>query len=56
MATFHPEIPYIIAKKKGEIQLEIISRNCNGLNNIEQFDVNKTYNELIQAFHSENFE
>ena len=42
--------PYHEAKTKGEIQFETIAKNCEHIDSITEFDVEKTYNEILSTF------
>ena len=48
-------IPYSEAKLKGEIIFEAVLKNCEGISKIEDFDVDKTYKEIMVKFKELNF-
>ena len=42
--------PYAEAKLKGEIIFETISKYCTNINSLDEFDVDKVYNEVMTKF------
>jgi kynurenine 3-monooxygenase len=46
MVTFHPEIPYHIAQKRGNLQNELLLEICANINSIEELEIAAVYQKL----------
>ena len=50
LVSFNPEIPYHIAKKKGEILEAILIEACENITSVEEFDVEGTINKIESKY------
>lgn len=51
MVTFHPEIPYSLARQRGNAQNKILFDICRHYDSLDQIDLNMVYERLKQAAH-----
>ncbi len=49
MVSFH-RIPYAVAMKRGQLQDKILMEICSGINSIEELNVEKAFQQIMEAF------
>jgi kynurenine 3-monooxygenase len=49
LVTFHPEVPYSLAKQRGELQNQILLDICRRQPDIEKIDLETVYRKIKEA-------